>query len=355
MIPALRRALRKWFRYDARNLPWRETRNPYAIWVSEVMLQQTQIATVVPYYRRFLREFPSVTDLAHAPLERVLSVWSGMGYYRRARNLRRAAQVVVRDHGGRFPPNYQQARSLSGVGDYTARAVLSIAYNQPYAVLDGNVGRIVARLKAWKGNPDQQPFRHAVQTELERLLSRRHPGDFNQAIMELGQTVCLPRAPRCPVCPLRKWCRGYQSRRPEAYPLPRPRRGTEPRYLAAAMIRRGSKVAMVHGLDEGLLDDLWNFPSAFGSSHAQAVRRLRGKLSSLFAGLVYVGQPVAELSHGITYRSIRVRVFPAYTSGKADGNAVRWIPLDHLAESAVSQLARKIAARLAGKLPKMQP
>jgi A/G-specific adenine glycosylase len=347
-IGTLRRALLVWFRYCARRFPWRQTRNPYAIWVAEVMLQQTQIATVVPYYRRFLQTFPTVADLARAPLERVLGLWSGMGYYRRARDLHHAARALVRDYGGRIPRNYQQARSLPGVGDYTARALLSMAYNQPYAVLDGNVARVLARLKAWKGNLHQQWFRNAMQTELERMLSHRHPGDFNQAIMELGQTVCLPRTPRCPACPLRKWCRGYRIGRPEAYPLPRPRRGAEPRYLAAAMIRRGCKVAMVRGLDEGLLDDLWNFPSAFGSSHTQAARRLRGRLGALFSGPVSIGQPLAELNHGITYRSIRVRAFAADFSGKSTGDALCWVPLDRLAESATSQLARKIAAKVLG-------
>jgi A/G-specific adenine glycosylase len=319
------------------------------------MLQQTQIATVIPYYRRFLQAFPSVADLARASLERVLTVWSGMGYYRRARNLHRAARALVRDYDGRIPQDYRQARSLPGVGDYTARALLSMAYNQPYAVLDGNVARVVARLKAWKGNLHQQPFRNAVQTELEGMLSRRQPGSFNQAIMELGQTICLPRTPRCPACPLRKWCRGYRVGRPEAYPLPRPRRSRELRYLAAAIIHRGFKVAMVRGLDEGLLGDLWNFPSAFGSSRARALRRLREKLCALFSGSVSLGQPLDELSHGITYRSIRVRAFRADCSGNFAGHALRWVRLDRLAESAVSQLARKIAVRLAGKVAKARP
>jgi len=310
------------------------------------MLQQTQIATVIPYYHRFLQAFPTVAALARAPLERVLTVWSGMGYYRRARNLHRAAQALVRDSGGRIPRDYQRVRSLPSVGDYTARALLSIAYNQPYAVLEGNVARVVARLKAWKGNLHQQRFRNAVQKQLERMLSHRQPGNFNQAMMELGQTVCLPRAPRCPACPLRKWCRAYRIGRPEAYPVPRPRRGAESRHLAAAVIRRGSKVAIVRGLEEGLLDDLWNFPSAFGSSRAQALQRLREKLGAHFSGPVSLRQAVAELHHGITYRSIRVRIFSAHASGKVDKNSVRWVQLDRLADSAVSQLARKIAAEV---------
>jgi len=310
------------------------------------MLQQTRIATVIPYYQRLLRAFPSVAKLARAPRERVLALWSGMGYYRRARNLHRAARLVLRRHGGHFPRDYRQARALPGVGDYTARAVLSIAYNQPLAVLDGNVARVVSRLRAWTGNVHVPAFRKAVQAELQRLLSRRQPGKFNQAIMELGQTICLPLRPRCAACPLRGWCRAYRLSKQEDYPSPRPRRSAEPRHLAAAILRRGSRVAMVRGLDEGLLDELWNFPSAFGRSAAEARRRLQEKLSTLASRPLLLGPRLAILQHGITYRSIRVQAFHAELTGRFIANCVRWMRLDRLAQSAVSQLARKISARI---------
>ena len=252
------------------------------------MLQQTQVATVIPYYQRFLEAFPTLADLARAPLERVLKLWSGLGYYRRARHLHNAAQELVRRFGGAFPQDYEQIRSLPGIGDYTARAVLSIAFNQPYALLDGNVARVLSRLGALEGNLHQPGFRRAVQAQLELLLSRRSPGDFNQSLMELGQTICLPRAPRCAACPLRRWCRGYKSGKPELYPQPRPRRAVESHYLAAAIIRRGPRVAMVRGLDDGLLDDLWNFPSAFGRSRAEALANLRNKLAAFGSASVAI-------------------------------------------------------------------
>ncbi len=334
------------------------------------MLQQTQVATVIPYYSRFLRAFPSVAHLARAPLERVLEIWSGLGYYRRARNLHRAARALSRRFGGHFPRHYREARSLSGVGDYTARAILSIAYNLPYAVLDGNVARVVARLCAFEGNLSQPRFRRAVEGELDRLLSRRRPGNFNQALMELGQNVCLPRAPRCPVCPVRRWCRAYRAGKPEGYPAPRPRRAAELRHLAAAVLCRpadGSanhfkkgrvpaerlEVLLVRGLDEGLLGDLWNFPAAFGRSRADALARLRQKLAGTVRGRSHLGKPFAELRHGITYRTIRVEVYGAALA-RVDGKhcsldrrgSARWFPLARLPHAAVSQLARKIAARL---------
>jgi A/G-specific adenine glycosylase len=314
------------------------------------MLQQTQVAQVVPYYERFLHAFPTVQRLAAAPLERVLEMWSGMGYYRRARNLHLAAKSIRQNFGGRFPREYQQARTLPGVGDYTARAVLSIAYDAPYFVLDGNVARVMARLYALEGSLSQRSFRGRVERGLDRLLSRRQPGGFNQALMELGQTVCLPRGPRCSVCPLAKWCRAFRRGRPELYPVPRPRRATELRYLAAAVIRRGAEVALVRGLDEGLLIDLWNFPSAFGKTRAEALVRLREKLDDMTRGSILWdrnGAPPQEVRHGITHRSIRVHLYPAECSGNTSRRNLRWIALTRFPQAAISQLARKIAAKLA--------
>jgi A/G-specific adenine glycosylase len=339
---ASRRALINWYRLHARPLPWRKTRDPYAIWVSEVLLQQTQVATVIPYYHRFLQVFPTVARLAQAPLERVLEVWSGLGYYRRARHLHQAARVVTETFEGRFPADYRLARTLSGVGDYTARAVLSLAYQQPYPVLDGNVARVAARLFALCGNLQQAAFRRAVEARLHRLLPPLCPGDFNQALMELGQMICLPRAPRCPACPVRPWCRAYKMRRPEAFPAPRLRPAPQVRHLAAAVVRQNSKIGLVRGLGEGLLDDLWNFPSAFGSSRGEALSRLEEKLSSLFNGPVIIGPPLADLRHGITYRSIRVRAYPVNFTGRIRADSLRWFSVASLSRAAISQLARKI-------------
>ena len=325
------------------------------------MLQQTQVSTVIPYYRRFLRAFPTTKRLAEAPLERVLELWSGLGYYRRARHLHLAAQKIVRDFGGRFPSDYGQARGLPGIGDYTARAILSIAHNRPHAVVDGNVARVAARLGAIKGNINQPKFRRAVERAVEGLLSRRSPGDFNQALMELGQTVCVPRAPRCVACPMRKWCQAYCQGKPESYPAPRPRRATELRYLATAVIHRGvrARVALTRGLDEGLLGDLWNFPGAFGATRAEAFGRLREKLDRIAPGVALREHkdgpaagpaPPLQLRHGITYRSIRVDLYPAEAPDGVPVGPLRWFPLASLERAAVSQLARKIAARMGRKL-----
>jgi len=338
----VRWALMGWFRTHARDLPWRQTQDPYAIWISEVMLQQTQIATVIPYYERFLSAFPTIRSLARAPLERVLELWSGLGYYRRARYLHEAAQVLVAKYDGRFPEDYASLRSLAGIGDYTARAILSIAFRQPYAVLDGNVARVVARLIGRRGNLHETKFRRAVEGELAELLSRRHPGDFNQALMELGQTLCMPRTPHCPECPLARWCRAHRAGDPEAFPAPRPRRPAESRHLAVALLRMGSRVAMVRGLDDGLLPDIWNFPAALGATSAQARSRLEEKLHGLTRAPFSFAPPVAKFHHSITFRSIRALVYPVKGVRTSARGEWRCFEISRLPQAAISQVARKV-------------
>lgn len=346
--PEARKCLLRWYQHRSRALPWRKSRDPYAVWISEIMLQQTQIETVIPYYLRFIREFPTVRRLAKAPLERVLELWSGLGYYRRARYLHWAAQEIAQKHKGQFPREIEQALSLPGVGSYTARAVLSIAYNRPYAVLDGNVARVMARFLALRGNLHQPRFRRRVEERLETLLSRRSPGNFNQAMMELGQTVCLPRSPRCSACPLRHRCRGFQSGRAESYPQPRPRRRAEQWHMAAAVLHQKQQVLLIRGLDDGLLGDLWNFPSALGRSDSEALDRLKAKLHSLLGPLHSLQGPAHKLQHNITHRAIQVFVYEGLLSKEVLGESIQWFRLPTIGQAAVSQLARKIARKLGG-------
>ena len=340
---AIRRALCTWYRSNARPLPWRGVGDPYAVWVSEVMLQQTQIAAVIPFYQRFMETFPTVTQLAEAPLERVLQRWSGLGYYRRARHLHQAAQLMVANFAGRLPREYAALRSLSGVGDYTAKAILSIAFDQPYVALDGNAARVVARLRALRGNLHQGAFRRRVETELENLLARRSPGDFNQAIMELGQTICLPKGAHCPDCPISKWCETVGSAEVEATPLPRPRRPAELHHLAVALLTDGSLIAMVRGLGDGLLEDLWNFPAAFGPTFDTALENLRGALATLLRVPFTLDESGAEFRHTITYRAIRGRVYRVQLTHSVRRAGLRWFPVAQLSGAAISQLARKAA------------
>ena len=221
---AIRRALLAWYRKNKRDLPWRRTRDPYRIWISEVMLQQTRVAAVIPYYERFLQRFPDVAALAAAPEQDLLAAWAGLGYYSRARNLQKAAKQILELDG--FPSDYLTIRSLAGVGDYTASAISSIAFDVRRPVLDGNAARVLSRLTAESGDIGSAVVRKRLWSVADSLIDPKSPGEFNQGLMELGATTCLPREPACAACPLRNHCAALQAGRQREIPLkagkPRP-------------------------------------------------------------------------------------------------------------------------------------
>jgi A/G-specific adenine glycosylase len=259
-IARLRAGLLQWYRAHRRDLPWRKKKNMYAIWVSEVMLQQTQVNTVLPYYAQFMQAFPTVAALAEANLESVLKVWEGLGYYARARNLHRAARMVRDRFDGRIPTDRQAFRGLPGVGDYIAAAVLSIACNQPHAVVDGNVKRVLARLFRIATPVNRSSAAKEFQDAARELLDVGNPGTFNQAVMELGALVCVPRNPTCSACPARSHCRAYRTGTVAAYPA-RVKRAPLPRYhIAVGVVFRRQRVLITRRKPEGLLGGLWEFP-----------------------------------------------------------------------------------------------
>jgi A/G-specific adenine glycosylase len=259
-IRRARRRLLAWYEREARDLPWRRTGDPYAIWISEVMLQQTRVETVRERWEPFLARFPDVATLARCREQSVLRAWEGLGYYGRARNLRRAAQAIVSDHGGRIPSTEAELRALPGFGPYTAAAVASIAHDRAAAVVDGNVIRVLARWSGEAGDVGRAEVRRRIDGLAARLLSRRRPGDWNQALMELGATVCRPRRPRCLLCPLARDCRGRASGDPEALPRKR-RRGPVPHHdIAAGLVWRGGRLLIARRPVDGLLGGLWEFP-----------------------------------------------------------------------------------------------
>lgn len=256
-IKRIRKKLLSWYDNERRKLPWRESPSAYGTVVSEFMLQQTQVSTVVPYYERFLKKFPSFKALAKAPEGDVLAAWSGLGYYRRARALRRTAEQVVREHGGELPRDYEALLRLPGLGKYTAAAVGSIALGLELAAVDGNVRRVMARLFALEGKAagDTSIERHA-----DALLAPRRPGDWNQAVMELGATVCTPRGPRCLVCPLQSDCKARGEGRPEAYPKAKPQPAVKRvEEIAVAAIKAG-KVLLLQRGEEGAFAGMWELP-----------------------------------------------------------------------------------------------
>ena len=269
-LPQLRRALLRWYEKSRRDLPWRKTRDPYRVWVSEIMLQQTRVAAVLPRYEKFLLRFPSVEKLASARLASVLAEWSGLGYYRRARNLHAAAKVIARERHGSFPESSDEWRKLPGIGRYTAAAIASIAFDEPVAVLDGNVERVLRRL-LHTTHSTRQSWNAA-----QDLLDREHPGDSNQAIMELGATICVPGEPLCGQCPIRVFCetrgRGESGRR-------------KPSQIKAsisfALATKGDSVLLVRrGASESLMSEMWELPRLSHTARNQEVLfRLRHSIT----------------------------------------------------------------------------
>jgi A/G-specific adenine glycosylase len=347
---SLRRALLRWYRANARDLPWRRRRDPWAIWVSEVMLQQTQVATALRYYPSFLQRFPTPAALAGSREEEVLAAWSGLGYYRRARQLRIAAQEVVREHAGRVPDDPEAFGSLSGVGRYTKGAVLSMGFGQPHAVLDGNVARVFSRLFVLKAAARDPRGARALWAQAEALVPARGAGDWNQALMELGATVCTPRSPRCGACPLRGQCRAFALRRVAEFPPVVSRRATVRLRRAVALIERNGRVLMTQRRG-ALLDGLWEPPGVDLEPREHAHSKLADELSrfGVKADLAFTGQ---ILKHTITHRSIEVEVWRGTTAtalarAHSARGLTRYVDARH-GSAPLTALAKKLASTLAG-------
>lgn len=330
----IRQQLIQWYQDHHRSLPWRKTKDPYHIWVSEVMLQQTQVKTVVPYFQRFISVFPTVEHLARADLQTVLKLWEGMGYYARARNLHRAAQQVVALFAGKIPRDRKELRQLPGIGDYIASAVLSIGFDQPYASVDGNVKRVLARLFKIEVPVNQAKGLAVFKTAADKLLDRGNPGIFNQAMMELGAVVCQPRNPKCDSCPIQSHCAAYKDGSIHKYPL-RLSRDPVPEYpIAVGVIYRKDRLLITRRPAEGLLGGLWEFPGGKiekGEDPASGcLREIREEV-----GLeVTIDSYLTKVKHAYTHFRIVMEVFRCrYVSGEVKlkaHTAYRWVRPEEL-------------------------
>jgi len=362
-LPTFQAQLLGWFAEAKRDLDWRRTRDPYHVWISEIMLQQTRVAAVLPYYRRFLARFPTVDALARARRETVLRSWAGLGYYSRARNLHRAAKEIGARHGGEFPRGIDDALALPGIGHYTAAAVLSIAYGEPHAVLDGNVARVLARLGALRGDLRRPKRWRALAAAANGLLpeqgaaaaslSATVSGDWNQAMMELGATLCTPRAPQCTACPVARWCRAHALG--IALRLPAPRRKPKPVRLAlsAAILLdpRGRTLLLRQQSDHSnLFSNLWQFPAV--KAAGAAPQKLSRYLQSAF-GITAALEPLPPARHTVTFRRIllapflvRVAKLPAPDSRSSglSAESMRTPRLAEIERLPVSSATKKIAA-----------
>lgn len=344
---AFRARLLAWYRQNKRQTSWRDSGNPYHVWVSEVMLQQTRVDQMAPYFERFIRAFPTLQALATASEDQVLKVWEGLGYYARARNMHKAAKRMAFELGGRIPDTYQELIELPGIGQYTAAAVSSIAFDRDHPVLDGNVTRVLCRLL----RIEEEPTRAHVKAQLiaagETLLARGEAGDFNQAMMELGSRVCTPQSPSCPTCPVGEWCRAKaELDDPSFLPRKAPKKQKPHYQVAAGLIRKGDEFLIAQRPAEGMLGGLWEFPGGKqepGETLPEClVREIREELGIE----IEVGARLTSVDHAYSHFSITLHAFAArYVCGTPEAlgcAAWRWVEPEALDDFALPRADRLI-------------
>lgn len=350
-------ALLAWYDRHRRELPWRRDTDAYRVWISEIMLQQTRVETVLPYYDRFLKRFPEVEALAAAPIDEVLALWSGLGYYRRARQLHAAAQRIAEDG---FPTDAAGWRELPGIGDYTSAAIASIAYGEAVPVLDGNVERVTARLLALAEDPKRAAVRRMLREAAAELLDPARPGDGNQALMELGARICTPRNPKCLLCPLADGCAGRRTGEPERFPRPRERKEPERLVRMVALVEddggdgTARRLLFRRGDHEELLAGFWELPwtgvegAGRGDGEAESAEAAGAELARRYGGRWRLGERLATVRHGITTRAFELRVHRAQVAADGAlaerGAEARWASDDEVAALPTSSMVEKILA-----------
>lgn len=352
LAAAIRHRVADWYRRSHRKLPWRETTDPYRIWISEIMLQQTQVATVIPYYNAFLTRFPDIFSLAAAGLQEVLKIWEGLGYYARARNLHKAAKKIVAEYGGRIPTEMDAIRSLTGIGGYVAAAVLSFAYGRPHAVLDGNVKRVISRLFSMDAPVNRASAHNDFQAISDRLLDRDRPALYNQAIMELGALVCKPKNPACTECPLAGECSAYGEGQISRYPV-RDRKPPVPEYMMViGVVRKNGRFLIVQRAENGLLGGLWEFPGVKIDAEADESPETALRRHLLESVNLEVEDPalLTHVRHAYTHFKIRAEVFSCtYAAGRvrlAGPAGFKWVTAEEMEKYPFTGVARKILDRI---------
>jgi len=356
-LTGLRVRLLEWYDRNKRDLPWRRTRDAYAIWLSEVMLQQTQVATVIPYWGRFLERFPTVEALAAAPLPDVLAGWRGLGYYSRARNLHRAAQEVVARYGGRLPSTAEALRTLPGFGRYTAGAVASIAFGEPTPLVDGNVARVLSRLFEVEGLPGDKAREARLWELAGALVQGERPGDFNQALMEHGATTCRPESPLCLLCPVREDCLAFRHGRVDELPPAKVRAAPRRLTLAVAVWPHQGRLLLARRAEKGLFGGLWELPAAEVEADTLDADAATKLAEALGTGLTFQA-PLGTVRRQLTHRALTLRLLHV-TGRKRPKEApafreLRWCTPEEAGALGMSTAMHKAleAALGAGALPR---
>ena len=347
-----------WSEKHPRPMPWRSTRDPYKIWVSEVLLQQTRVEQALPYYERFLKRFPDLQTLAAAQVDDVLKAWEGAGYYARARNLHQAAKLILERHGGRIPQQKEALAALPGFGPYTTAAVLSIAFGKPFAVLDGNVERVLSRVFAYKGQAGVAQTRRWLQHKAQTLLLEGKAREYNLALMDAGATVCTPKKPKCPQCPFKSFCQAHQEGDEEAYPLKGKERKIPHYEVSVGLVWRKNRILVLQRPLEKFLGGLWELPGGRreeGETRQEACEREMREETGL---QVKAGPLVARVKHAYSHFKITLYAFECLEKAKNKKKIVRpldghlqakWVPFDGLKEYAFPGANRKVLAALAGR------
>ena len=347
--PKARESLLSWYAKAGRDLPWRKGCDPYAIWVSEIMLQQTQVKTVIPYYLRWLAQFPTIEQLAKADLQQVLKAWEGLGYYTRARNLHRAAQEVVQHHGGVFPTELEDVLALPGIGRTTAGGILSAAFNQPVAILDGNVKRVLARLVAL---PVPQAKATNQLWELsETLLDREHPKDFNQALMDLGATLCTPKHPNCPSCPWIPYCQAYNLGMQSQLPMRETSSPLPHKAIGVAVIwNEQGQILIDRRRPEGLLGGLWEFPGGKIEPGETVEECIKREIQEELGIDIAVGDRLITIDHAYSHFRVTLTVHHcrhlAGVPQPIESDEIRWVTLDEIDQFPFPKANTQIIAAL---------
>ena len=342
----LRRRLSVWFQQNSRDLPWRRTRDPYHVWVSEIMLQQTQVVTVIPYFERFIVKFPTIVSLAAAHEDQVLRLWEGLGYYRRARQLHKASRVIVDEHAGIFPRDPDSVKALPGIGRYTAGAILSIAFDAREPILEANTIRVFSRLIAYRDDTTSAAGQRILWGAAQEFLPRKNAGDFNQAMMELGSEVCTPREPRCDKCPVAMLCPTRAGGLQDVIPVAKKKVAYEDIVEACVVVRKNGKVLLRRCVAGERWAGLWDFPRLASSEQTGAAlhRELGQGVRELTGYDVAIGQHLKTIKHGVTRFRITLKCFEAsHLSGRRKPGEFVWVRPAQLDAYALSVTGRQVA------------